>query len=96
MTLRLEALCLKAIWNSRMTIFLVKAPALDMGRGLMVVNAGIRLRKLFEPSLHPKAKVHQILNASFDQEAVVQGKVCAVGFEPNLKHTTRLQSLEEA
>ena len=60
---------------------------LDVG-----TNIGVQIRKLFEPKLYPRAKIHKIFNYFFGNltERTNAG-VCAVGFEPNPSHSLHLQ-----
>ena len=55
-------------------------------------NIGIQVRKLFEPHLYPKAKVHKIFDHFFGQAEFREiSDICVVGFEPNPNHTTYLK-----
>jgi FkbM family methyltransferase len=58
---------------------------LDVG-----TNIGIQIRKLYEPQMYAKATVHPIFNKYFGED---RKRVCAFGFEPNPKHSTRLQQI---
>jgi hypothetical protein len=59
---------------------------LDMGS-----NIGVQVRKLFEPECYPGANFFtEFINGTNPQER----SVCAVGFEPNKLHTTRLRQVE--
>lgn len=64
---------------------------LDVG-----TNTGIQIRKLFEPELYPGASVLTIFDEMFGKDRKQRADVCAVGFEPNVHHTKRLQVLEDA
>ena len=64
-------------------------------------NIGMQVRKLFEPEKYPDAKVHSIFNKNFgpieDRRKAYKetGRVvCAVGFEPNYRHSQYLKELE--
>jgi hypothetical protein len=59
-------------------------------------NIGVQVRKLFEPTLYPDAKVHRYFDQYFGnvENRRTPGKVCAFGFEANPVHVPRLKSLE--
>jgi hypothetical protein len=64
-------------------------------------NIGVQVRKLFEPENYPLAKVHSIFNKNFGsigerRKAYLEGGrvVCAVGFEPNYRHSQYLEEIE--
>jgi hypothetical protein len=62
-------------------------------------NVGIQVRKLFEPKLYPNANVLSVFETYFgpaDDNGNRQETVCAVGFEPNARHTPALQDIEQA
>ena len=71
-------------------------------------NVGIQVRKLYEPEKYPNAQIHDLFNSNFgsieDRRLSTSNlsgiknfkTVCAVGFEPNSKHTERLKSIEES
>ena len=52
-------------------------------------NVGIQVRKLFEPKLYPDAEVLPQFDQFFGRYPDNRDEVCAVGFEPNPKHTKR-------
>ena len=60
---------------------------LDVG-----TNVGIQIRKLFQPSLYPNAKIRPHFDAAYGPSP--RCGICAIGFEPNVRHTTRLNQLE--
>ena len=54
-------------------------------------NIGVQIRKLFEPQKYPGAAVHQLFESSFGAASGgSRCRVCAIGFEPNPRHRTRL------
>ena len=53
-------------------------------------NVGVQVRKLFEPSLYPKAPFVNVFDKEFGTVEARKKSVCAVGFEPNPHHTKRL------
>ena len=53
-------------------------------------NVGVQVRKLFEPSLYPKAPFVTVFDKEFGPVEARKKSVCAVGFEPNPHHTKRL------
>ena len=64
-------------------------------------NLGIQVRKLFEPSLYPKAKINRYFNILFGNDTVRKHElkendkyICAVGFEPNSKLSSYLKEIE--
>ena len=66
-------------------------------------NIGVQIRKLFEPENYPNATVLQIFNENFGsinerrKEYSDNGDiVCAVGFEPNPRHTKYLKQIESS
>ena len=62
-------------------------------------NIGIQVRKLFEPGLYPDAPVLKVFDDHFgpvEYKGRRQDTVCAVGFEPNPRHTPVLKTIEEA
>jgi hypothetical protein len=62
-------------------------------------NVGIQVRKLFEQKLYPNAKILAVFESYFgpaDDKGNRQETVCAVGFEPNARHTPALQDVEQA
>lgn len=66
-------------------------------------NLGIQVRKLFEPSLYPKAKINRVFNILFGNETIRKHEleqndkyVCAVGFEPNSKLSSYLKEIESS
>ncbi len=64
---------------------------LDVG-----TNRGIQIRKLYEPSLYPDAKIHKYFNEYFGEFSLEsRRKVCSIGFEPNEKWDKTLMSIEE-
>ena len=69
---------------------------LDMGS-----HNGVQIRKLFEPEKYPLAKVNPIFNEYFGpieerRREYSDGRnvVCAVGFEPNFRHSKHLKVIE--
>jgi hypothetical protein len=62
----------------------------DMG-----TNYGVTLRKLYEPKYYPAAKWPGKFNSTFGPNWNASD-VCAIGFEPNDRHTSRLVSLQKA
>jgi hypothetical protein len=64
---------------------------LDVG-----TNMGIQIRKLFEPELYPHDPVLPIYDQLFGTDRAENTRICAVGFEPNPRHTQKLQELEGA
>lgn len=63
---------------------------IDMG-----TNIGVQIRKLFQPEYYPGAPVLPIFDRFFGDISTrrIQKNICAVGFEMNPKHSTRLESL---
>ena len=66
-------------------------------------NIGIQIRKLFEPSKYPEAKILPLFDMFFGDEDIRNrnininsGYVCAVGFEPNSNHATYLKQIESS
>lgn len=59
-------------------------------------NVGIQIRKLYEPHLYPKAAAVAIFDKYFGPVEQRRTDVCTFGFEPNPRHTSRLQALERA
>ena len=66
-------------------------------------NLGVQIRKLFEPIKYPGAKVHRVFDLLFGDKTIrnqtMQGSdnyVCAVGFEPNSKHSKYLKEIESS
>eukprot|EP01036_Dinobryon_divergens_P030985 gene30985-40315_t len=57
-------------------------------------NVGIQIRKLYEPSLFPGAKALKFFNETFGTTDTKS--ICAVGFEPNEIHSTRLEEIEKS
>ena len=57
-------------------------------------NIGIQIRKLYEPSLFPGAPVLKFFNESFGTTETKS--ICALGFEPNEIHSTRLEEIEKS
>lgn len=66
---------------------------LDVG-----ANIGVHSRFLFEPDKYPDAeRAHGIFDSEFgDSRARDNRDMCAFAFEPNPKHASRHQALEEA
>jgi hypothetical protein len=58
-------------------------------------NIGIQIRKLFEPSKYPKAKINPFFRTTFKCGENCHN-VCAFGFEPNPKWTSRLKEIDTA
>ena len=63
-------------------------------------NIGVQVRKLFEPEKYHGAKIHEIFDQEFGniqirRQFYSQRKICAVGFEPNHRHTSILKKIEE-
>jgi len=64
---------------------------LDMG-----TNAGVQIRKLYQPNLFPNASVLPIFDKFFGPIETRDLKtICAVGFEPNPYHHETLMQLEK-
>jgi hypothetical protein len=60
---------------------------LDLGS-----NIGVQVRKLFEPEAYPEAPLRRIFEEMFGPEGPQRSaRVCAFGFEPNPRLTTRLR-----
>ena len=62
-------------------------------------NVGIQVRKLFEPKLYPDANVLSVFDSYFGPVASDGRRnetICAVGFEPNPRHTPKLKAVEDA
>jgi len=60
-------------------------------------NIGIQVRKLFEPQLFPDAPALALFDTYFGTIDDNRAKlVCAVGFEPNPRHTSQLKNIEAA
>ena len=66
-------------------------------------NIGVQIRKLFEPEKYPNATVLQIFDKNFGSINERQheysengGIVCAIGFEPNPRHTEYLKQIESS
>ena len=62
-------------------------------------NIGVQIRKLFEPKLYPNAHVHPVFNSNFGaigerMDENYPFSICAVGFEPNPRHTKYLKEIE--
>ena len=79
------------------TIYLLRSGVcehlyLDVG-----TNRGIQIRKLYEPSLYPDAKLPKYFNEYFGEFSTEsRRKVCTIGFEPNEKWDSTLLGIEEA
>jgi FkbM family methyltransferase len=58
-------------------------------------NIGIQIRKLFEPSKYPNAQINPFFNSTFKCGESCHN-VCAIGFEPNPKWTSRLKEIDAA
>merc|ERR1712038_460663 len=64
---------------------------LDMG-----TNAGVQIRKLYQPHLFPNASVLPIFDKFFGPIGTRDLKtICTVGFEPNIMHYETLKQLEK-
>ncbi len=60
-------------------------------------NVGIQVRKLFEPDLYKGAAILGVFDSYFGPRNPTQTEtVCAVGFEPNPKHSASLKAIEAA
>ncbi len=60
-------------------------------------NIGIQVRKLFEPKLYPDSPIFPLFDKYFGPLDENRAKmVCAVGFEPNPRHTLHLKNIELA
>ena len=62
-------------------------------------NVGIQVRKLFEPKLYPNANILSVFESYFgpaDDNGNREETVCAIGFEPNARHTPALLDVEQA
>jgi hypothetical protein len=64
---------------------------LDVG-----TNVGVQIRKLYEPELYPGAKILSFFDELFEKDRKHLFSLCAVGFEPNIHHTSKLNALEAA
>ena len=64
---------------------------LDVG-----TNRGIQLRKLYEPQYYPGAQIHRIFDKYYGTVAKGRRNVCAIGFEPNPIHSSRMNALQLA
>ena len=54
-------------------------------------NIGVQVRKLYQPELFPNASVLEVFDGAFGRMANRNlSQLCAVGFEPNPKHSTLL------
>ena len=69
---------------------------LDVG-----TNIGVQIRKLFEPEKYPKGVVNPLFDSMFGNitERLKSSRdgghtVCAIGFEPNSRHTDYLKEVE--
>lgn len=62
---------------------------LDLG-----TNIGVQIRKLFEPSKYPKAKILGKYNEVFGPFLSRRKDVCAFGFEANPRHNQILEKLQ--
>lgn len=62
---------------------------LDMG-----TNIGMQFRKLYEPHLFPRARSLPYFSSTFGDGD--RRDVCALGFEPNSLHKSRLLELQAA
>lgn len=61
-------------------------------------NVGVQIRKLFEPELYPLAEVRPVFEEHFGtptERASMLPDLCAVGWEPNPRHTKRLKEVEQ-
>jgi hypothetical protein len=62
-------------------------------------NVGIQVRKLFEPNLYPDASVLKVFDSYFgptNADGTRNETVCAIGFEPNPRHSPALKEIESA
>jgi hypothetical protein len=59
-------------------------------------NVGIQVRKLYEPSLYPEAKILPFFDAYLGDVEERRRTTCAFGFEINPHHSLRLKALEVA
>mmetsp|Transcript_37571 Transcript_37571/g.59436 ORF Transcript_37571/g.59436 Transcript_37571/m.59436 type:complete len:289 (-) Transcript_37571:118-984(-) len=69
---------------------------LDLGSSI-----GVQIRKLYEPRKYPQATVTPVFDQYFGYEGqrrlpATQNGMCALGFEPNPMHYSRLEQLEAA
>ena len=64
---------------------------LDVG-----TNVGVQLHKLFEPAKFGGAPVLQVFDSLFGASTDRGCRTCAIGIEPNPRHTQRLDQLESA
>jgi hypothetical protein len=62
---------------------------LDVG-----TNLGVQIRKLYEPDKFPGAPILSLFNQVFGTESD-RREVCAIGFEPNPRHSEELHTIEE-
>ena len=58
-------------------------------------NLGVQIRKLYQPEGYPKAPILPFFDTFFGSNSQSRRHVCAVGFEPNNVHTSRLISLQQ-
>jgi FkbM family methyltransferase len=64
---------------------------LDLG-----ANTGMVLRSLYNPESAPHASLQPLFNHHFGRDGATRLRtVCAVGFEPNPRHTSTLASIED-
>lgn len=56
-------------------------------------NIGVQIRKLYDPDLFPNAPVLEIFDRIFGPPP--RRSVCAIGFEPNRKHSEHLLSIQD-
>lgn len=52
---------------------------------------GVQVRKLFEPHLFPGATILRHFDAAFGTDRAHMPGLCALGFEPNPRHTATLK-----
>ena len=57
-------------------------------------NIGVQPRKLYEPSCYPGAYSIPLFSRVFGHKAIEDKSVCAIGFEPNIRHAPRLLQVE--
>lgn len=61
---------------------------LDVG-----TNIGVQIRKVYQPELYPKALVLRSFSEAFGPTPRCQ--VCTFGFEPNPRHSARLEMVQQ-
>ena len=62
---------------------------MDMGTSI-----GVQPRKLYEPKCYPKSSSIHMFEKVFGKRAIQLRSVCTIGFEPNMRHASRLVKVE--